>query len=535
MSILYRVDVIRLLVVYYVLLCGYPPLALADGFTLQENLIPNPQLQNEEGQGEGGGENGVGSPLDWFRPPPSLIQDSTFLYGTYGSDDIYAIGLTAGHDRSAQWSTRLQSCEPGERYQFSGDFYRQDRSDPRAYAEVSIWGKEYRLNTHRVIDAWQKLQAQVVCPEDIAEKDDIFLFKNDYPGTTFWMRSPQLVRDTRPQLEFQRETLQTDFFPLGVYGANVKNVKEIKELGLNTAVMAMTRENIDICLELGMRCTLSVPRDAGKLAIALEKFSSTLGLGNFSYYVNDEPGIHSFSESTAKEIYDTVKAHFPNAVTNMAIVRPQAIPYYEQAADFFMLDQYPVPHMPMSWLSESMDEAAGYVGKDRLQSVIQAFGGGKFENSGWPRLPTFEEMNCLSFLSVVHGSRGIYYYTFPSITSTDQGKEDFSRLIRRLNSIRSWLQVVNDDEPVKLKMISKYSVDPSGNKAVHCARKEQYNTGMLICVNTIRTYTEAHIEVPSEGPIDWQDYYTGGVYPVVDSTIQARFAPLEVKVLLESK
>jgi hypothetical protein len=49
---------------------------------------------------------------------------------------------------------------------------------------------------------------------------------------------------------------------------------------------------------------------------------------------------------------------------------------------------------------------------------------------------------------------------------------------------------------------------------------EQYNTGMLICVNTIRTYTEAHIEVPSGGPTDWQDYYTVGAYPVVDGIIR---------------
>jgi hypothetical protein len=53
--------------------------------------------------------------------------------------------------------------------------------------------------------------------------------------------------------------------------------------------------------------------------------------------------------------------------------------------------------------------------------------------------------------------------------------------------------------------------------------------------STIRTYTEAHIEVPSGGPTDWQDYYTVRAYPVVDGIILARFAPLEVKVLLESK
>jgi len=137
--------------------------------------------------------------------------------------------------------------------------------------------------------------------------------------------------------------------------------------------------------------------------------------------------------------------------------------------------------------------------------------------------------------SVIHGSRGIYFFTYPAITSTIQGKEDFARLLRRLNGMRSWLQVGNTEQDVSVRMTSKNGFDPRGNKAVHCARKEQYNTGMLICVNTIRTYTEAHIEVASGGPTGWQGYYTGGAYPVVDGTILARFAPLAVKVLLESK
>lgn len=200
-----------------------------------------------------------------------------------------------------------------------------------------------------------------------------------------------------------------------------------------------------------------------------------------------------------------------------------------------MLDQYPVPNMPMTWLSDSMDEAAEYVGRDRLQSIIQAFGGDKYVGSGWPRLPTFAEMNCLSFLSVIHGSRGIYFYTFPSITSTSQGKADFSRLVRRLNSMRSWLLVKNDHTPVNVEMKSIYSVDPRGKSAVHCARKEQLSTRMLICANTINTYTEAEVGVAEDRQSSWLEYYTGIPYNVVDGTILTRFAPYEVKVLLEEK
>jgi hypothetical protein len=219
----------------------------------------------------------------------------------------------------------------------------------------------------------------------------------------------------------------------------------------------------------------------------------------------------------------------------MAMVRPQAIPFYDQAADYFMLDQYPVPTMPMTWLAESMDDAAQHVGRGRLQSVIQAFGDEKHAMGGWPRLPTYEEMSCLSFLSVVHGSRGIYFFTFPSITASSRGKADFTRLVKQLNSIKSWLLIQNAAEPVALRMTSPNRLDPRGNPAVHCARKEQYNTQMLLCVNTLGTFTEAEIEIPSERQTRWRDYYTDQPYMVADGNILARFAPYEAKVLLELK
>jgi hypothetical protein len=173
------------------------------------------------------------------------------------------------------------------------------------------------------------------------------------------------------------------------------------------------------------------------------------------------------------------------------------------------------------------------VGSNRLHSVIQAFGGGRFSYSGWPRLPTFAEMNNLAFLSVIHGSRGLYFYTWPEITATQESKDDFEMVIRRLNSLQSWLQQKNEPEPVTVNMVSRYRVDPSGNPAVHCITKTLYGTKMLMCTNSIRTYTEAEIVVPENGPDEWQEYYTGEQFYTVDDNVKLRFSPLEVKVLME--
>jgi len=444
------------------------------------------------------------------------------------------VKLIADYDGQPVWSTELADCRPDTSYLFSADFFRHDRRDNLAYPVISLWGREYRLDTHRMTGKFQRLKAIVTCPESYSAEERVFQFHNNYPGNTFLMRSPELtVREQEDKLI--QPPPKSSFFPIGTYGAGVKNLRVIKKLGLNTAVVAMNRENIEECLSLGIHCTLAVARDPDKLSQALDELAPLLEKGRFDYYVNDEPGIHSFPEEKAENIRKVINERFPDAITSMAIVRPQVIPFYEKSSDYFMLDQYPVPNMPISWLADSMDEAAGYVGRGRLQSVIQAFGGEKYASSGWSRLPTFAEMNCLAFLSVIHGSRGIYFYTFPAITSTVQGKADFVRLIRRLNSLRSWLLIHNDKEEIVVNMTSKYRFDPAGKSAVHCVGKEQYNTRMLICANTISTYTEAEISVAADRQINWQDYFTGTPYTVTGGTVFSRFNPLEVKVLIESR
>ncbi len=497
------------------------------------NLFVNSRLKTTP-SGVGGPtvENKADLPDKWFAIPQKDVQDSKFSHKV--QDGGNAIGLTAGYDRQAIWSTDLPDCLPDTSYLFSAQFHRQDRHDSLAYPVIKLWGQEYRLNTHRMTEKFQNLQAVVKCPAEYGAEERRFEFRNGYPGNTFWMRLPKL---TAMVLAEPLATSSPDptFFPIGTYGATSKNLAEIRDVGMNTAVIGMTEKDIESCLSLNMRCTLAVPHETENLIHTLDRLKPLLQKGRFSFYVNDEPEIHSFPEGEAEDIQRIIKEYFPQAATHMAIVRPQAIPFYRKAADFFMLDQYPVPHMPMAWLSESMDEAARHVGRDRLQSVIQAFGDGDLAAGGWPRLPTYEEMSCLAFLSVVHGSRGIYFFTYPSITATQRGKEDLTRLVRRLNSIKSWLQVPNDQKPVSLRMVSQNQFDPRGNPAVHCARKEQYNNQMLICVNTLATFTEAEIDVSVERQTHWRDYYTKEPYLVVDGNILARFSPYEEKVLLESK
>jgi hypothetical protein len=462
------------------------------------------------------------------------VIDSQFLFAAESGGDGPAVGIVGGRDGQGSWSVELPACRQGSRYRFTAEFYRDDRLPSSGYPEVRIWGQSHRLNTHRMVGAFQPLFVEVACPDQVPQQEQHFVFVNNNPGVTFWMRHPRLVAH-QPVERGGEEVPEQRFFPLGVYGAAADNLPAIKEIGLNSGVVRFDEAQLQACGEQGLHCLVSVPREPERLLVMLERFAGVLQAGDFSFYVNDEPGIHSFPRWQSEDIQRLLKERFPDRFTAMAIVRPQVVPHYQESADYFMLDQYPVPHMPLSWLADSLDEAAASVGGRRLMAVIQAFGGERFAESGWPRLPTFAEMNCLAFLAVIHGSRGLYFYSFPEITRSAAGREDFARVIRRLNSLRSWLVLENEEERPAVTMTSRYGVDPAGRPAVHCAMKQQQGTRLLICANTIATSVSAEIDPGGSSATLWQDYYDyeAGVQPLVRGRLPYRFEPYEVVVWME--
>ncbi len=405
-------------------------------------------------------------------------------------------------------------CTIGKQYLFEADFFRQTRLRT-SYPEVILWGKTFLLNTHRIIGKYQHLRVHFTCTEEMAESGaEPFKMKKPRQGQQFYPRNPHLYQ----KQEYKQKTradLHYDYFPVGAYGGNLNNLQEFKDSGLNSSILGLSKEAVEQCVKLDMHCTFSLPRDVEKIKILLDKVGQIPKTGRFAFYVNDEPGIHSFPRWKAKDIDLLLKERYPEMPTMMAVVRPQVIPDYTQAADYFMLDQYPVPFMPMTWLSTSMDIAAETVGKKRLFSIIQAFGGEKWKVFGWPRLPTYEEMNCLAFLSIIHGSRGIYFYKYQAITATKESKQAFENVIANIQQIQPWLIADTIFTKVPVKMTSGNRFDPAGNPAIQCGEKQIDGKRLLICVNTIETYVSA--EIPA---IDTEELVIS----------EYNFTPFEVKL-----
>jgi hypothetical protein len=414
-----------------------------------------------------------------------------------------AAGITGSRGGAFAWSAKIPACRPGEEYLFTGFFYR-DHWDNLSYPKVSAWGETFELDNHVFfLKSFQPLRAHIPCPPGPAE--GMFRFINDAPDQTFWMAKPSLVKmESSPRgADAAAPKLFAGFFPLGVWGANRNNLEQIKSLGINTVLLRdegeELRQTVHRCRELALRFVLSVPQEPERLRIYLDGLADLkLTEHEAAFYVEDEPELRSVPIGRTHDVRRMIRDRFPGIATCMAVVRPQACRDYLDAADFFMMDQYPVPFRPMTLLSDSMDRAAQDTGRKRLLSIIQAFGGGDEAAVGRTRWPTWEEMDCLAFLSVIHGSRGVFFFSFSDMGRNEDGRDRLARVAGRLNAVYPWLGVPNEKATVGVTMLSEWRVDPKGRPAVQAALKTRDGERLLIAVNTIGHRVSAELTVPAD-------------------------------------
>jgi len=414
-----------------------------------------------------------------------------------GSVPIF-LAAKGGTEASGEWRAPLPACEPGQVYRMSCLFHRDTWND-LSYSYVSVWGQRYLLEKHAPRHAFQPLRVKMVCPS--APRDDFFRFTNEVPDDYFYLAAPRLVRGLplpAPAPAPHNGFFYPGFFPIGIYGADAGNLNELRKLALNTVIIGgegdRLGKTVASCRKKGLRYVLSPPNDPERLKVYLDRLSQ-MGVGaddsHLAFYVDDEPEMRAVPAGRAEDVQRLVKGRFPRASTGMATVRPSYCREYLRASDFFMIDNYPFPDMPMSWLGDSLDRAAEEAGRDRLLSVIQAFSDGDY----WPSLPGWRQMDCLAFLSIVHGSRGIFFYTWSVIGKTAEGRANLGRVVGRLNKIYPWLLEKNLMATVGVEMLSEHRMDPKGRPGVHACLKRKGDELMLIAVNTLGAPVEARLKL----------------------------------------
>jgi hypothetical protein len=288
------------------------------------------------------------------------------------------------------------------------------------------------------------------------------------------------------------QRVREDFFPIGIYHGPIEAFGELRQAGFNLVQSYTTSfdyiekfvRTADLYGLKALTSIFSAKRD-GELPSLLNKLKYNSGL--YGWYIADEPEGRSLSPHGLWRLSERIHASDPFHPTVLVNVRSNKVADYAPAADVVMVDPYPIPHRPLTWLSDSIDEARQSARDDKhVWSVIQAFNwaeGNDEHNVG--RFPTYEEGRCLTYLSIVHGVQGLMYFSYKSARKNDPSHSHWSgvkRITGELQDVYPLLLVSNLNEKIGLEVIynnagkglenGETAYDANGDAAIHYAIKK---------------------------------------------------------------
>jgi hypothetical protein len=534
-----------------------------------QNLVSNPDLVSTANGTVQGWEHGT-----------SLVQgvdQSEFAVGRPAEDTGRMLGVKGGRDRAGFWSCTLEDVQPFTDYRLRFTVYRQ-QSVNGMYPYFEIFGQRQTLD-----QAWfSRCMHQVDCvlnsgtfagsvPLVLANSHPLWVWFGDVrvePLDKRQSRKAGYGREGRGQ----SKRVQRNVFPLGLYGTSPQDFSLIAASPFNLVRTAPKPQVVQRARAMGLDVFCRMPHAPKKLeqtAASMQEAGVNFG-PNDLVYIDDEPELRSVCPDKLNRARERIKEMWPEVPASMAILRPRFVASYRKAADIFMMDQYPVPSQPMTWLSDSIDLAQSLLcspvdylrgnkwsvqdpagGEDygtdfscsdqwrhcvsdqdkEVWAIIQAFGGGRMQKHGWPRMPSYEEMRCLSYLALVHNAQGLFYYTYSFLKEHPQAWEGVQRIGRQIRELEPELLWDEPFRPLPVQVHSRFKTDAKGRPAVHAGLKWQQGEGLLIAVNVIDRPVQVQVNgLP--GHLQSLDApFTTTRYVVKEGNVRLDLAPYQVLVL----
>jgi hypothetical protein len=337
--------------------------------------------------------------------------------------------------------------------------------------------------------------------------------------------------------------LPASFFPLGIYGADLEVLPELKAAGFNSVqsynsqpqfikkfVLAAARE--------GLKALVKVPNglDTISLFTFLKELSASPGL--LAWYLADEPEGQNISPSYLWQWSNYLHGIAPKVPTSLVVLRPWKTWDYSPAVDILMVDPYPIPRIPITWLSDCLDEARRAVFNEKpVWAVIQAFDWSAFpvgeEKREWGRTPTYEEERCLSYLALVHGAKGLFYFTFKGgnyyIKDYPQHWEEVKKVVRELNQIYPLL-LAPQSFPVSTHKSIHYIIRKVDKRLISRYKGIIKEGSYLMAVNVAHKPVKAIFPLPSSFNGKARVLFEDQTIPIEGGKIKDHFGPYEVRV-----
>lgn len=374
--------------------------------------------------------------------------------------------------------------------------------------------------------------------------------------THFRVSSPQIINKDKgfkePTLDkgktqkpLNKERAIEDFFPIAIYGAEIEGFEELKNYGFNTVQNYSTDSSfiekfISSAESHGLKALIRIPSidNRDRLDSFVGKMADSKGL--LGWYLEDEPEGRGVSPSYlwrwGSYIHSIDRDH-PTALVN---IRANRVIDYEPAVDIVMVDPYPIPNMPITWISDSVNEARKAVFDEKpVWAVIQAFNWASYLNEykidGTGRYPTYEEMRAMSFLSIVHGAKGIFFFSYQDILKDEGNMESVRRVVSDLNMAIPFLFYPVSQRNVSISAAPVFKFVGQGvnlakfNPPIHFSLREKENEVVLIAVNVTKKPVNIYLDGLPEGLEKIDNLFKKDEISIKNGHLQDSFEPYEVK------
>lgn len=505
-------------------------------------LIPNPDFFQDH--------DNDNLPDHWQHGISSYpeLEPSKFGWELFPNSSSKVIWIIGGEDKEGEWYCSIEGVEPNTDYVLRFYAYR-DTFINKVYPEVELFGQEMLLHNHCTYGGWQSFE--LYFNSRLVGPSSQLIFRNRFP-VKFWFFFPQLLPlkeqpslllpEEQKKIEQRMDFLQAqkDFFPLGLFGiSNSQALIKIKKAGFNTALIPPQPELIKAASEMDIKTVVNIspwladPNSASSSIVHLSPSPSLL-----AWYIADEPELSPFIAETFAPLIKSLNQLDPVHPTCLAMNRAGFVSNYAQVNNIFLLDEYPIPNMPLTWLTESLDQAKDKVGSDRVWAIIQAFGGAEHKEGGWPRFPTLEELRALTYLAIIHEASGLMFFSYDSASAEIGRWEILTKVILELKALYPWLTIPNSsqlNEPENLQLVihSPYQTDAAGKPAIHLAVKKKDQQWLILAVNTTDHPVEMSIKGLPQSKLLFDVLFEYRKIPTKNGQLRDEFPPFGTHLYLK--
>ncbi len=349
------------------------------------------------------------------------------------------------------------------------------------------------------------------------------------------------------------------FFPLGFYsGGTSSHMEEIADspfncildYGTNTRAKSDMLAYMDRMQKRGLKLIycLNDLYPTANYVKSWEGLTGNLTIENavvkayqnhpalLAWYINDE--IPAPLAPNLLQYYRSVRSADPDHPCYMVHCNRYALPYFADSTDIMGIDPYPIPKNPVTEVSSFLDFCNSTSKHHKPTWVVpQVFGWYQYsdENLNRGRIPTEEELKsgrapsysesrCMTYLSLVHGAKGLIYYCYYDMRALPQYNEMWEGMKKIAGEVRTLSSVLLEGDYIGTVEIS------TKNTPLHFIVKRYQGRYYMITVNSVNKSIAATFNLKKIHCTQITEMFKETHVETIGAIYQTHYAPYEARV-----